>query len=164
MYCAKALCYHIVCHHLCVCVVVASSRFLFLQKLKNFGIRRIYKNDGWSCKKKILRFFGTWPWQLLGDSEGYKNTTLPKIWYTARGVPKNTFFQHMLLSMHIEPTYSKITFWGPAHTPHVQFSKKSKKWCNISKKEWHFLFYFRVTSAKICSPKIQKCRNTSFCS
>ena len=80
------------------------------------------------------------------------------------GVPKNTFFEDMLLSMHIEPTYSKINFWGPAHTPMSNFRKSRKNGAISRKNKDIFFFFFGVTSAKKMSPKFLKFQNISFCS
>ena len=48
----------------------------------------------------------------------------------SRGVPKNIIFKTCCYQC-TEPTYSKIKFGGPAHSPHVQFAKKSNKLCKI---------------------------------
>ena len=86
----------------------------------------VYKNDGWSCKKKSL-YCSTFDCDdILRPPMGTKIQHHRKYDIQPGGLPKNICFQNMLLSMHIEPTYSKIKFWGPANTPISNFRKSQK--------------------------------------
>ena len=92
-------------------------------------------------QKKIQFFSALDRDDLLGPPGGTKIQRDRKYGVQPGGVVKNTFFQNMLLPMDIEPTYSKIKFWGPAHTPMSNFPKSRKNGA-ISRKKKEIFYFF----------------------
>ena len=151
---AKALCYHIVCRRLCVCVVVVSSRFLFLQKLKFFGIRRIYKNDGWSCKKKILRFSALDRDDLLGTPRGTKIQRRRKYDIQPGGCPIILFSTHVVISAH-RTNILENNILGPSTYPSCPIFEKVKKMVQYLEKRRTFLKKFVSRAQKFVHQKFK---------
>ena len=84
--------------------------------------------------------------------------------YISGGVPNIFFSKHVVINAY-RTNVLENKILGPSTYPHVQFLKKSKKMVQYLEKTMTFSFsFFRVTSAKKKSSKIQKFRNTSFCS
>ena len=125
--------------YVCLTSVYHVVAFFIKKKLNIFGNRRFIP-EGYikmmaGRAKKNPTIFRHLTVTTFWGLQGVQKYNITENLVYSRGVPKNTFFQNMLLSMHIEPTYSKIKFWGPAHPPYPIFEKVKKNGAISRKKK-----------------------------
>ena len=155
--------------YVCLCVVVASSRFLFFKKLKNFGNRRFIpegyiKMMAGRAKKNHTHFRHLTVTTSWGFHGVQKYNMTENMVYSPGSAQKYLFSKHVVINAH-RTNILENKFLGPSTYPHVQFSKKVKTIVQYVEKTREFsIFFFCVTSAKKLSATFLKFRNTSFCS